>query len=385
VLAWPWRPNWRDPPRERLEWKTDVMEAWDGTEQRVRLREYPRQSCEFTVTAAGMERRKLSSALWDWQAKDWHMPIWHDETRLTSGVSAGATTLACDTRWRNWFVGGPVVISDGARAEAVTLSAVASDSSLTVGATTLNWPAGSRCAPARLARITAVTPRAVKSPDISEWNIAWETDDVTPGWSGTDGPDTYLGAPVLTQRPGWKSGVSSALERRIEEFDGSVGSRLVVDRTGSPLLRTELKFTRGGRAAVKYLRLILWQRAGRYAGIWMPTFERDLILTADYTSGVTQIDVEMIGYTDYLIGLPGRKDIRILMIDGSREYARITTSSEISPSVERLTLAGPTSVALTRSNIAQISFMGWSRLSSDAIEFVYSSSESISVATEFIS
>jgi hypothetical protein len=85
----------------------------------------------------------------------------------------------------------------------------------------------------------------------------------------------------------------------------------------------------------------------------------------------TTIDVEWCGYTDNLLGDPNRKDIRIELANGTVLYRRITASSEISATVERLTIDAALGVAVTPADVVLVSFITLMRQESDAAEFSY--------------
>ena len=55
--------NWENGLDETLTWKTDVMIAYDRTEQRMQLRDIPRRSWDIQLIAEGDFRRKLEAYL----------------------------------------------------------------------------------------------------------------------------------------------------------------------------------------------------------------------------------------------------------------------------------------------------------------------------------
>lgn len=146
-------PDWSSPIVERLDWLTDIKTAYDGTEQRIKLREWPRRSIEFAFGAGGRMARQLQAFLYGRGASEFLAPIWTDGQQLQAQVSAGDLVVNTPTAGYDFQVGAHlVIVDDDGRFEAAEVGDV------DPGVVTLRqtfaetWPAGCRVYPARRAR-----------------------------------------------------------------------------------------------------------------------------------------------------------------------------------------------------------------------------------------
>ncbi len=108
--VWMFPPNWDHGVLERLEWKTDVLSSEVGAEQRVSRRLTPRRSFEATFLIPRTSRQYFQNQVGKFGSSVWVLPVWHQVTRLTATAVSGSDTLYLDTRWREYVVGGLVVL-----------------------------------------------------------------------------------------------------------------------------------------------------------------------------------------------------------------------------------------------------------------------------------
>lgn len=91
-------PDWATPIDDVYAWMTDVMTAYDETEQREMLRAVPNRA--ITYVAAALDDREaglLQSLLWAWQDRSYGVLLWMDAMELGADLPAGSTVLAVDT------------------------------------------------------------------------------------------------------------------------------------------------------------------------------------------------------------------------------------------------------------------------------------------------
>ena len=146
----PFSPNWESPVTERLEWLTDLIEAYDGTEEATPLRTQPRRSFEYEVLVQAEEAANLDALLWRYQAEKYVVPIWTDPQFLEAALPAGTGTITVPTVDYDFSAPGWAVLwTSTTEYELVEVSGTDA-SSLTLNGTVQNdWPAGTRIYPAR--------------------------------------------------------------------------------------------------------------------------------------------------------------------------------------------------------------------------------------------
>ena len=80
------------PCTETLDWKTEVVEHYDGTEKREQLRTDPRQSLMYRISET--TNNKIAAYLVEYGALslDWIVPVWIEQ-QIIGATLIGATTL----------------------------------------------------------------------------------------------------------------------------------------------------------------------------------------------------------------------------------------------------------------------------------------------------
>lgn len=380
ITAWTWLPNWDEPMVERLEWSTDVMRSYDGTEQRVQLRNTPRRNFEFSFSAEGTQRRRLDAAIYNWGARVWAVPVWTDGETLSATVSAGGTTIPATTTNRDYHAGGLVMLLNDSGSYEVTEIASLTSSVITLLRPLVNTWAGGSCSvfPVRSARMPSTHGYTRFTGDFVYGRVRMDVDDVNEWTAATE--TTYRSYPVMTETPNWVESMDQSFERKLAILDYGTGERAIVDESGEPEIASSFRWFLESRARIAAFRSWLYARAGKFGAIWVPTWVSDLTVVANIGSGVTTIDVEHCDYTRRLVGKLHRKDIRVALNNGSVYYRRITGASEVSASVERLTIDSAFGVAIVPSDIAMISFMMLSRLDADGVEINYFTGDSAQAA-----
>lgn len=146
------RPDWSERWRETISYLTEVMPAYDGTEQRRSLRTRARSGCSFRVlTTTPVEAMALENLVYGWQDRQFGVPWWPETTLLSESVAAGAVSLPCPTSDRPSFeaeglvlVWGDFDLWEAFRVVSVTTSRLGIAAPLTRA-----WPVGTRVVPLR--------------------------------------------------------------------------------------------------------------------------------------------------------------------------------------------------------------------------------------------
>jgi hypothetical protein len=139
-------PDWSEPFRERDEYLTQIMAAYNETEQRVQLRGKPRTVLVFrVVTLERKDTAALEALLWAWQARVFGVPFWPDAQPLLANVNIGDTVVQVDTSNRKFDAGGLMALwRDMHTHEALSIQSVGPSSVQLTSPTTKAWAADGR-------------------------------------------------------------------------------------------------------------------------------------------------------------------------------------------------------------------------------------------------
>jgi hypothetical protein len=368
IIAWAFVPDWGGGVSETLTWATDILQSESGMEQRRAIRLAPRRELEADMLVDGRERQLLDLQLFGWGARVWALPIWPDVQLLQVGVASGATSITCATNGRDFAAGGLALLR-GESAFAVEVVEV-----LSVGASTLTlkraiqqtWPAGSRLYPARPAQLVE-QPSSSRLTDRADRLDARFLIVEACEWPAAMPATLYRGWPVMTERPDESDDLTRVYQRLLLELDSGSAIPLMTDTAGRAFPVVQHRWRLAGRSAQGAFRSLLYGLNGRQKALWVPTHAEDLTLAATVTDVATTLDVEAIGYTRFGKSMPGRRDIRIELRDGTALHRRITGSTELSGEVERLAIDSALGRQVEPGEVLRISWLVLCRMDGDSV------------------
>jgi hypothetical protein len=373
-------PDWSDGCVERMGWLTDVMTAYDGTEQRVRLRNNPRREFEWQYTLRGNDLNRLDALLWGWQSRVYAMPLWMDARFLSASLAAGSLSVPLATQYLGYVAGGLVILwQNGGTFEAIEVASV-SPGGVTPSTPTQNsWPSGTMVMPARLARLPAAVSISRVTDTVGQTMISFAIEPgLGRGGLGSWAPPDYQGYDVLTTLPNRKDAQNVEVLRSFERIDFETGAVSAVTRVDHPQIGTPFGWLLQGRAAIAAFLAFLEARVGRWTPFWAPTFQNDIELTRPILPADTQIGVKDAGYERYYDGHPLRRDLAFMLPDRSWLFRRITSVTPGNAGEELLALDAPLGVAVPITGLPLVSFMNLCRLDHDQVDLAWVSD---SVAT----
>lgn len=378
IVAWILPPDWSDGVTETLAWLTDVQQSDDGSQLREVLREAPRREWRFDVLAKGQPRRILESAIYDWGARTWALPVWPDVTWLAAPVAAGIATLAVDTRHLDYVVGGLALLYHDARVwEVVEIAAVA-DAALTFArATTGSYVAGDRIYPCRMARLVETTSVVRKSDDVMGAKVHMQSMEPC-DWPAVAPAATYLGIPVLEDRADWGSDRAAGYARQTVVTDNDIGIPDVLDPSGKPWLTLPHSWVLHGREKRAAHRSLLYWLQGRAAAVWVHSGAADLVLASALAGSSSTMTVEWAGVTRYQRQQPGRRHLRIELMDGRVFYRRVTACTDAGDT-EQLALDAALGAEVAAADVWRISWMMLATQGSDSVQITHDT-DSLGVA-----
>lgn len=363
--------------KETLAFLTDIISSLDGKEQRIALRKQPRQLFEVLYKLNGNDRQRMQALLMDWMDNVFGFPLWHEQLRLTSGVSAGATTYpvsgASDVDLR---VGGlAVVITDANTFDVINISAL-SDTQITAADPSVNaYAAGTRIMPLRIARIRRAIPSGRPPYTLETYRITFEVSDNDTGaltGSTTPGFWSLYNSRVLFDDCNVMDGsMSQEFQRRVYVLDNLTG---IVDQTSTwdRYKRTHAKgFVARSRAEIIQLRKVLLALRGRQTAFYIPTFIEDLEVKATLSSGSSTMDIENIGYERFIMTRLPKTIFRITFTDGTSLVRIVQSVANVDATTERLTLDTTWPATRTVSEISRVEFYELVRFATDAFVLTY--------------
>lgn len=365
---WPLMPNWTNGVRESLSWATDVTQSPSTAVTHHRAyRLGPRREFAFDVLVGGQENR-VADMLLAGHRGEWLVPVMPDVQRLSVAVEVGDELIACRTEGFDFVAGGRAVIFSSLHGwEVVEIDAVEADGLALRLPATRDFAAGSRLLPIRRGWIRDGAEALMLTDRVSRRTLEIEIAEPC-DWPALPETAGYRGEQVLDVRPDASDDPGHAFAGLRQTVDYGVAIPLVADLPRLTLRTQRDSWKLFGRVEQARHRSLLYSLRGRLSPIWVPSWCDDLRLVSPIAGGSLSLSVEWAGYTQFGLGRPNRRDVRIELTDGSVHNRRITASSDAGSS-EVLTLDAPIDGAsISPGRIRQVSFLALCTLASDTVE-----------------
>ena len=282
-------PNWRNGVTETREYLTNIMTAYDQTEQRAALRDKPRNTMAYTLLLHGADASRFDWLLTAAQVQVLLMPYWPMPFRLASDAANGALALQLDGDLPPWVVAGEqlAMLYGGRSSVPVTVQSVAGKTvNLVAPGLPGAWPKGAMVYPTWQVRAQDSLAFKRHTPTVSEASIS-----LSRQISGAAAPVpasvadmTYDSLEVLTRDINWRDGQDVTMDWMTDLMDGQRG------RTSYEVLSKAQQRTSSGSVLLDNLAKANWWQAfydrhkGRRGVFYAPTRSRDLPLVTSPTS-----------------------------------------------------------------------------------------------------
>lgn len=370
VIAFGWLIDWTKPVNETLQWLTDIMQSSSGYEQRRSLRLAPKVTLEADVLLYDNERQYFDFVMTSWSARTFALPVWNQQQWLMTTHVAGGLVIYCDTTYRN-FKANRLAILRGQNAfdnETIEIESILPDRLILKRPLIKSWRRGTCLSPAVTAQLDSL-PQMIKRTDRMmrthvSLNVTESVDHTT--WLPVQ---SYRGYSVITETPNEKEDLTHTHERLLNVLDNKTGFSLKVDSAKAAFQLYQYAWMTVGRQQQANLKGLFYALKGSQKSIWLPTFSDDLTVKNIITANAQTIDVQWCGYTRFAFNQLGRRDIQIILADGSVLYRRISSASEIDSETERLGLDQLIPNQILPTQIFRISFLTLCRLSNDTVIF----------------
>lgn len=314
----------------RREFRTDIVTARAGREQRRALRATPRKYLEFQSAFTGDLWRLFSTSMVFGQRTDWYFP---DQSRVISapdGMPVGASVDVSSTP--AWLVvGAKVILRASSRLEVYTIADVVGDTVTFVESATDDWPDGTLIYPALLGWLRGeVAGQALRGKMIDvQFGVEVEPTAETQE-PALLADATFNGRDVWTLEPyAFRPAVLSHIQYRevVDALAGAV-SRFHPVEFGTRLWRAEFPMSDPDNA--DKVRSFFENQQGARGEFYMPTFEYDLLPAVAATAGTNILRVDgTLTEVAYATSTTHRA-VAVTHADGSIQYnsvASMTTNS----------------------------------------------------------
>lgn len=378
--VWLWRPE--ADMVESLEWMTDIIEAHNGSEQRIQVRQEPRQSFAATVVLTDpIQMARVRSLLTSWHHKIWAWPCWHEAMPL-SGALSGALSVSVDTENADWRIGGfALVLESPNKYQVLEVSSVESGILSFTSPLSSTYGAGSWVLPVRMARLSSRIDRQDYVGNDLEYSVSVSILD-NRELATEASPVQYLGYDVLTSSL-LLSGTSTKRQivRPLDTLDPGIGNWSVFSKNDFSSITTEHQWVLKTAAQCWGFRKWLHRRSGALRPIWVPSHVDDLKLAATPTGSATTLQIYDAQYRTLGLNKTGTTHIAVFSASGGFVCRQITGAAIGSAGRENITI----NTSLGFSDASKISFLSLCRFLGDRVSLKWNRAGAATCAASMVS
>jgi hypothetical protein len=374
------------PITETLEWKTDVLEAWDGTEQRASLRAAPRQRIRMSHAKFDDIEGRVRALLFDWLARPFAIPIWWEARGLTSPASIADSTIYVPTDSADFVVGNLVMIYTSDKIfEAVEITTI-NPSNLVLSSQLGNaYAAGALVVPMRtaFAKTVPAQSRVVNAGSVIDVDFTTIT---ATNHADTTGSTLY-GSKVLLDDPNlFDSGINDTWDRTVKVNDSGSGRVLQTSSKDRSHYRTGKIWDAPTRAEVWRVRRLLHAFAGSRVSFFMPSFRADLKLSEQIGASSTTLRVLEASYATYMKSRRPFGDLRLVRRNGTAAVRNVI-GAVVDGAEEVLTVDSPFDAThvIDPSEVISLQFVNMFRIADDQATFLHRLAGDATVSVNLVS
>ena len=368
-------PNWSDGYSERYEYKTDVLTAWNGSEQRRALRQKPRYSAEFTVLENGDLARATSNAIRSWQNRMFAMPNWLCQTRTLSAVAPGSMGVNFDTKDLGFTPGEYLyILAPDGTFETLGVDVVTATGVTFKTQAAKPFPIGSQVFPVISGYMESSVSSTYVTDSVRTMTVKLKGDVLaysTPLYA-SEYPkgELYNNVEIYPFKVDWASSNSVEWVSNSEMIDFGNSFQRIVEK-GETLRILSVSTRLFNRAQVNKFKAFMARRKGRQVSFFMPTDNTDLVMVEDYT--LNALDMQ---FRDSAMSGHMRNHQPYIRIQLAKKtyYRRLMLIEDAGNGIARATLDAPIPDNFKPSDVRKISFMHLARFGSDDITIRYTTS-----------
>jgi hypothetical protein len=366
-------PNWRRAPVTVFGFTTHKRRSIDGYEARNALLTYPIRKQQYTIDfQSSDEKNYLMGKLYAGVHKIWGVPLWGFGSVLTSEASSGQPVLQVDTTSSFFADGQTVCLFDAYNNYELETIVSSTASAITLSGNLVStWAAGTEVYPILQGYIRSKLLLPLRSSIYGGVAIQQREsyDDAITRLLGSHSFGSHRGYDVFNKEPNWVSGMRFHIQRDVTTFKTLAIEYTKTYQTESDLT-LEFDHLLFSRAELYDMVGFFNSKLGEWKQFWIPTWTKDVVVTAAIGASDTTLTIEDIDYEDKWSGnVTTGKWLYFLLTNGTEVIREVTGW----PSDTELEIDSALGVAVSAEELPYMvcSFLIASRFNSDELEVAH--------------
>lgn len=333
--------DWSMQPELRHSYLTEVIESWNGAEQRISLRDQPRLSATYQYGLADTDQYLFSNLVGNFSGQ-YLVPIWPMQSELAEPV-ARFDSKAIVSELSAWVVPGCRVMLSDADTWEVCLVASVAGGVVTLGdLVKKNYRSGSRLIPVSQAWINEDVSSTAHGMNVEVTGASFDFDEVgllCP--APVDDFTIFNRKRVLDIRPDRSKDCTVQYKRLRETLDPAIGRRYIYDRLQGAVKYLQFSWRFFGHRARKRFDDFAELERGAQGEFYIESPLIAMHLAKDVEAPTLEITIVQANYKNFLKSHTFAPAIALKLYNGTVLYRNVENAIQGQDNTEVITLQEP--------------------------------------------
>lgn len=374
ALVMPERIDWSTQPEMSIQYLTEVIESFDGTEQRIALRDTPRTSLSYMYSMTDELQYQFDNKI-STSSGSMLVPLWPLQCRLSRGISAGDTRISLADLSAHLASSGAVLVSEYDRHEILSVESV-DGRALTVSSLAKNdFSESAIVVPMRIAYPSDESNSTSLLRGFDQHTITFDLDETQiQKPAPVDDFERLNARPIFPFRPDRSKDVTTQYNRLRETLDPLIGARSIYDRARGTLKILGQTFTFFSEAERQRFEDFAELMNGAQGEFYIEGPGQAFELSEDIVVPTYKFKIKSSGYSKFANSRSLATNIAIKLYNGTTIYRAILSTTSNPDSTETITTKESTN-NLKISDIETIVPLYLARFDSDEFRYIFDTNE----------
>lgn len=374
ALVMPERIDWSTQPELSIQYLTEVIESFDGTEQRIALRDTPRVSLSYTYSMTDEQQYQFDNKLAT-SSGSMLVPLWPLQCRLSNPVKPGDSKLCLEEISGHVGSSEIILVAESNEYEVLTVEAV--DGPM-VTLTSLAKTGFSRSAivvPCRIAYPSDESNATSLLRGFDQHSITFDVEEtkiLKP--APVDNFERLNGRPIFPFRPDRSKDVTTQYTRLRETLDPLIGARSIYDRSRGAIKVFGQTFTFFSEVERQRFEDFAELMNGAQGEFYIEGPGQAFELSDDIYGPTYQVKIKQSGYSNFANSNSLAPLIAIKLYNGTTIYRTIKQVTANPDGTETITTIEQTD-DIYASDVECIVPLYLARFDSDEFRYIFDTSE----------
>lgn len=230
AMVMPERIDWSTQPEMSIQYLTEIIESFDGTEQRIALRDTPRTSLTYLYSMTDEQQYRFDNKI-STSTGSMIVPLWPLQCQLSRAVQSGDASIVLEKINAHVGASDTLLISEGDESEVVSAESVVGRVVTLTSLAKKTFSTNAVVIPARIAYPSDESNSTSLLRGFDQHTMTFDLHEAqTQKPAPVDNFERLNGRPIFPFRPDRSKDVTTQYTRLRETLDPLIGARSIYDR-----------------------------------------------------------------------------------------------------------------------------------------------------------